>query len=486
VLFAQGELTTALESFDRARAISEEIHDRRALALSLNNAGMVHEQRKDYATALDLYRRSLAVREAIDDRQGATICRYNIGVIHFLRGEYDASLQILDQAVAEAEALGLKEVLRDAHEDLAEYHATLGNYELALEHHREFKRIQDELFDAEATRQLAELRTRHEVERREQEIAALRREQGQQRTIRTITLLSTLLSLVVVLLFYGRTRLLKRANEAIQRENEALELARREQERMAQAELAHVARVATMGELAATFAHEVNQPLTSIVSNAQAARRFLASPDPDREEVDGALADVDRQARRAGSIIKRLREMVRRDEPRREKLDVNQAVQGVEIFARAEARDKGVHLEFTLAPELPSIRGDRVQLQQVILNLVNNSIDAMRDVQPIQERRLNLRTQATEAGGVTITVQDNGPPVDAETVERIFDPFFTTKEEGLGMGLSICHNIVAAHGGAISALADPQGGLTVRVELPAAPDEVEPSKRAELTRKASH
>jgi PAS domain S-box-containing protein len=245
-------------------------------------------------------------------------------------------------------------------------------------------------------------------------------------------------------------------------------IARRQaKQRLAQQqnELAHVARVAAMGELASVIAHELDQPLTAIVSNAEAARYFIQGEQPNLAEANDALKDVVDSAMRAAEIVKRERYLLRKSPLNLESVDLNEAVRDIELFIRAEARQAGAKVVLELVPGLPPVTGDRVQLQQVILNLARNGVQAMRD-QAGDNRELSIRTAADNAD-VTLTISDAGPPADEVLLERMFEPFYTTKTNGLGMGLAISRSILEAHHGRIWAVRSPGGrGISVHVAIP--------------------
>ena len=239
-----------------------------------------------------------------------------------------------------------------------------------------------------------------------------------------------------------------------------------QQVRQAQAELAHMDRVATMGQLASSLAHELNQPLAGILSNAQAARRFIVRDPPDVEEVHGGLDDIVSDARRAAEVIRRTRALLKRGEIRRKPININKVIAGVAQIMQSEVVIRGISLTLGLAENLPLIRGDRVQLQQVILNLMTNGVEAMSDVSE-RQRELEVRTSMSEAEGVQVSVRDRGVGIAAEELDEIFDAFYTTKATGLGMGLAITRNIVQAHGGHLWAKPNPDRGMTFFFTVPA-------------------
>jgi PAS domain S-box-containing protein len=236
--------------------------------------------------------------------------------------------------------------------------------------------------------------------------------------------------------------------------------------RKAQLELAHVARVTTFGEFAASIAHEVNQPLAAIVTNGEVCLRLLGRDPPDLVEVRQATEDVIRDGRRASEIIRRLRALTKKTEPEKLPLDVNDVITGVIPLVRQEMLINRVWLRLELAPHLPRIRGDRVQLEQVIVNLVANAIDAMASgTEGVRE--LVISSRQDERDRAVISVRDSGQGIDPGIAGRLFDAFFTTKPSGMGMGLSICRSIIENHGGSLSASSnDGQLGATFRFTLP--------------------
>ena len=214
----------------------------------------------------------------------------------------------------------------------------------------------------------------------------------------------------------------------------------RERLRQLEADLAHIDRVSMMGELAASIAHEVNQPLTGIVSNGSACLRWLAGDEPNVEEAREAVRDIVRDGKRAGEVIARIRALTKRTAPPRARLDVNETIREVLAIIGDEAKRKSVVIRTQFADDLPPVSGDGVQLQQVVLNLVMNGMEAMSSVGE-RERQLSITTRNIDQDRVQVTVQDSGTGLDPNTMARIFEPFFTTKSSGMGMGLSISRSI---------------------------------------------
>jgi PAS domain S-box-containing protein len=248
-------------------------------------------------------------------------------------------------------------------------------------------------------------------------------------------------------------------------ERKALESSMRRHREM-EMELAHANRVATMGQMSASIAHEVNQPIGAAVTNAHAALRWLGATPPNLEEVRQALNRIVTNGNRASDVLSRIRVFIKKEPPRKESLDVNQAVQEVEALTRGEAMKNRVAVEMRLAEGLPVIQGDRVQLQQVLLNLIINAIEAM-SASDAGTRRLVISSAKAEPNDVAVEVQDFGPGFPPANTEQIFQAFYTTKPAGLGMGLSICRSIVEAHGGLLRAAAGRPTGAIFTFTLPA-------------------
>jgi signal transduction histidine kinase len=224
-----------------------------------------------------------------------------------------------------------------------------------------------------------------------------------------------------------------------------------------------------MGQLTASIAHEVNQPIAGIITNCHAALRWLGRETPNIDKARAALERVIRDGTRSADVIRRVRAILKKGPLRREYFDINDAVEEVIALTRAEAGKNGVRIETRLDQRLAQARGDRVQLQQVILNLVINGIEAMNGAGE-GPRELLVKTATADADGILISVHDLGPGLDPMNAERIFESFFTTKPGGLGMGLSICRSIIEAHGGQLWATASVPRGAVFQFTVPAGSD----------------
>jgi len=237
-----------------------------------------------------------------------------------------------------------------------------------------------------------------------------------------------------------------------------------QQIRQQHAELAHFARLSAMGEMAARLSHEINQPLESIAAFADGMSLRLKGADIDRDELSGAVDRIAADAHRAGEIIRRIRKFVRKRDVDHVPVDTNELVREVVRFVEYEAAGRRVSIKLALADGLPKAKGDPVEIQQVILNLVRNAFDAS-DRVPADKRICAVRTRRLDDGMVELTVEDAGPGISESLQQQVFEPFYTSKEEGLGMGLAISRSIVESHGGRIAAGPSPLGGAAIRITL---------------------
>jgi PAS domain S-box-containing protein len=262
----------------------------------------------------------------------------------------------------------------------------------------------------------------------------------------------------------------KSANPADQVTGVVIDVSERKSEQIEaeqqRSQLTHLTRVAILGELSGAMAHELNQPLAAILSNAQAAQRLLERDPPDLEESRAIMADIVADDLRAGEVIRRLRTLLKRDEGRQERLDLSALTSEVLQLARSELVTHQVALETGLDSELPAVIGDRVQLQQVFLNLIMNACEAMRETPP-QQRLLTVTTRESKGHEVEILFTDSGPGIADDMAGQLFEPFATTKPQGLGLGLSISRAIIAAHNGHLRAQNGSGGGATFSIRLPA-------------------
>ena len=239
-----------------------------------------------------------------------------------------------------------------------------------------------------------------------------------------------------------------------------------EEARQHQADLAHMARLSTVGGMASGIAHELNQPLAAIVTNSQACIRMLDSGMTDTGKLADILERIAGQADRAANIIRQLRRFVRKEEPERTRIQVNRLINRVVVLFEPEAHNANVEIKLELAEDLPSVSAQHIQIEQVILNLCRNAIEAMSEVAPGISRQLTIATSANDEGGVMVSVSDTGPGLSDEVRDRLFDPFVTTKKKGMGLGLSISCGIIESHRGKLFAEPGTEGGTTFCFVLP--------------------
>jgi len=224
-------------------------------------------------------------------------------------------------------------------------------------------------------------------------------------------------------------------------------------------------RVSVMGELAASLGHEITQPVASARNNARAALNFLVRQPPDLDELRDALGCIVDDTDRAGNIIDRIRDHIKKAPPRKQHFDLNEAINEVIVLAQNAINRNGISAQIHLAERLVPVQGDRVQLQQVVMNLILNAVEAM-DAVEAGARELSISTEQTQTHSVLVAVRDSGPGIDPENLEHVFEAFYTTKSSGVGMGLSICRSIINAHGGRLWADANQPRGAAFRFTLP--------------------
>ena len=232
-----------------------------------------------------------------------------------------------------------------------------------------------------------------------------------------------------------------------------------------QSDLAHITRVTTLGELAASIAHEVNQPLAAVITNSEAGLRWLNREVPDTAEVRAAIERAMSQAHRASEVIRRIRALSRKTDPQYVSLDLPEVFEESITLVQREIQRQRVNLTVEMDDPVPTVRGDRIQLQQVIINLVMNAVQAMSGVQD-GRRELRVQLRHSDEEGVVLHIQDSGPGIAEQNMANLFDPFFTTKPNGMGMGLSICRSIIESHGGRIWASSEPGQGAVLSFALP--------------------
>jgi signal transduction histidine kinase len=453
-----GDLAKARASFAEGLSIARGREDRTGIATSEDHLGMLDEEAGDFPAARAAFGRAIALRRELGDRQGLALSLTNLASVVGKEKNPAAAERHLAEALELARQLAIPELERDALELRSRQRAAQGAFESALADTRAAKELQEKIFSEKSGRQLAATRALFELERKDHEIEALKQEKNLQRIATVALVMASLLLLSIVVLLWSRNRLQAQKNQA-------LEAAQRLASDAARAELAHLARVAGLGEMAAAVAHELNQPLAAIITNSQMAASLLEHRTPDIGELAEVVEDITLGARRAWELLRHLRELARKGEIKKEPVEMGALLEETVTIAGAEARLRLVALELDKPPEPLWVEGDRVHLQQILLNLVQNGIDAAAGEAP-EHRRLTLEMKA--AGKVVeVAATDFGKPVESEVLERMFEPFYTTKFDGLGLGLAICKRLIEALGGELWVRRNPQRGLTVGFRLQA-------------------
>lgn len=465
-----------LDRFDEARAElgralaeAESIGDLSGVATAEDHRGLLLREAGRTDEARVAFERALELRTRIGDRPGTAAVLEHLGAAAADLGDYDAAVERLEAAIALAAELDVPQLERDAWLRRAEVEQRRGDFAAALEAFRRYHEVHARLVSDASSRRLAEMRALLELAKKSGDIERLSRERANQRTLLAALAVALVLLAAVVVLLWSRSRLEDRARREIESRNEALRHAHEELERSSQAEVAHLARVVSLGELTAAVAHELNQPLSAILTNAEVASSMIEKGRAEPAEVRAAIDDIALGARRAWEVLHHLRRLARRGEVERERVALGEiAAEAIEI-AGAEARMRATELLVEGPRHGPEVLGDPVQLQQVILNLLQNAITASAEAAP--PRRVRLRA-GCEGGRAVLAVEDAGPPVADEVLGRLFEPFFTTRAEGLGMGLAISRRLVEAHGGRMWARRreSDAGGLVVGFDLPLAPE----------------
>jgi len=255
-----------------------------------------------------------------------------------------------------------------------------------------------------------------------------------------------------------------------QKAEDGLKAALKESERMREelANLAHLNRVSTMGELAASLAHEIKQPISAAMTDARTCSRWLTRDHPDLAEAQNAASRVVKDVARASEIIGRVRSRFKKDSLQHEEVDINELIQEMIALLRGEASRHSILIQSDISLDLPPIMADRVQLQQVLMNLMLNSIEAMKSMNT--PGKLTIKSQQDDSGQLLISVMDTGVGIPPEKTEQIFDTFFTSKPQGTGMGLPISRSIIVSHGGRLWAVSNPESGATFHFTLPTQPN----------------
>ncbi len=465
-LLQMGRLSEAHELFTNADATAQRVGDEATLATAEDNIGRVLLAQGEPQQAKDVFERNLERRRRLGDPLGTATSLVHLATAVADLGEPAIAERDLQRALDLVRELQVPQLERDIHQNLAELQERQGDLQGAIQSLQRYHEIHAQMISEAGSRRLTELNAMFEMEKKNAEISRLNQDRIIQRNYLTGLIGATLLLAIVVILLWSRNRIQVRAARVIADKNTELSRAHDDLERASRAEIAHLARVTSLGEMTAAVAHELNQPLAAILTNAQLAAATIPTDGDDGEELQATISDITLGARRAWELLHNLRNLARRGDFERRPLDLREVlVQAVEI-ASAEARLHAVSIDLETAPDPLPVNGDPVLLQQVVLNLLQNAITAMASVEnSAGPKRVNV-IGARDDGKIRVSVTDSGPVVDDEVLANLFRPFFTTRDDGLGMGLAISKRLVEAHDGRISARRAGAQGLVVSFELP--------------------
>jgi len=465
-LIRLGLLDEARERFVSAHDIASRIGDDATLAVAEDNIGRVLLAQGQPTSAKKSFERGLELKRRLGDRLGTATSLIHLSTVAAQVGDLAEAENDLRAALDVVLDLHVPQLERDIYENLAEVQERQGDLSGAIASLRHYHELHAAMISDSASRRLSEMTALLEVEKKNAEIARLTQVRAAQRN-RVVGLVgATLLLAIVVVLLWSRNRIQVRAARAIADKNLELSRAHDELERASRAEIAHLARVTSLGEMTAAVAHELNQPLAAILTNAQLLDGMIPSDDRDGDDLGATVSDITLGARRAWELLRNLRNLARHGEVERERLDLRETLEVAVDIARAEARLRGVSIDLETSAEPLTVDGDPVLLQQVVLNLLQNAIAVMADVgdDGVPKRVVVVGTE--NDGKVRVSVTDGGPAVDDEVLANLFRPFFTTRDDGLGMGLAISKRLVEAHDGRIWARRAGERGLIVAFELP--------------------
>ncbi len=467
-LMQMGRLDEARELFSDAYGTAGRVGDEATLATAEENLGRMRLAQGEASQARELFERSLERRQRLEDPLGTATSLIHLATADADLGDDAGAERILLQALDSVRELQVPQLERDIHQNLAELRERRGDFKGAIESLQRYHEIHARMISDAGSRRLAELNAMFEMEKKNAEISRLNQDRIIQRNYLTGLVGATMLLGIVVVLLWSRNRIQTRAARVIADKNTELSRAHDELDRASRAEIAHLARVTSLGEMTAAVAHELNQPLAAILTNAQLAAAMIPDESDDGQELEATISDITLGARRAWELLHNLRNLARRGEFERRPIDLRAVLEQAVEIARAEARLHEVSISLDQPDDELLVDGDPVLLQQVVLNLLQNSIAAVTDQEDNEISRTVAVTAKTGAETVTVSVEDSGPGVDDEVLANLFRPFFTTREGGLGMGLAISKRLVEAHDGRIWARRPGVGGLLVTFELPIA------------------
>jgi signal transduction histidine kinase/Tfp pilus assembly protein PilF len=467
-LFQMGRLEEAHDLFLEAFEISTRVGDEATLATAQDNVGRVFLAQGAPQQAREVFERNLERRRRLGDPLGTATSLVHLATAIAELGEFANAESALEEALGLVREVQVPQLERDINESLAELRERRGDLQGAIRALRRYHEIHARMISDAGARRLAEINAMFETEKKTAEIFRLNQERRIQRNYLAGLVGVTALLVAVVILLWSRYRIQTRASRVIADKNRELEKAHDELERASRAEIAHLARVTSLGEMTAAVAHELNQPLAAILTNAQLAAASIPADGDDAEELEATVSDITLGARRAWELLHNLRNLARRGEFERRLLDLREVLgQAVEI-ARAEARLHEVTIVLDQPDDELAVDGDPVLLQQVVLNLLQNSIAVTAELEDDRPPKVVTVVATRTTDNVNVSVMDHGEPISDDVLANLFRPFFSTREDGLGMGLAISKRLVEAHDGRIWARRAGDRGLVVAFELPLA------------------
>lgn len=465
-----GNHAVALEYLKKSSAIFREMDAKQRYSYTLNNIGEVYADMKDYRRAQEYFSKSLEIKEAIKDRMGTAFTLINIGRSQRNLGQYNAAIQTLLRALRIAGEINIKNEIRNTYKELAETFEALKNYPKALEYYKKYKDVNDSIFNEENNKKIAELHTQYETEKKEKEIAILKKNREiqqlalvKQRNLKIFFFIVFILVLILAFVIYIRYRLKIKVTRELSKEIEDRKKVR--------AELLKSQKLEAVGILADGMAHDFNNLLTIIIGNLSLAEEDLYE---NREEAAKNLKAAEKASLQASELSQKLITLSRGGWmfPRETALS--------DILASAMNYDPGIKplvQNFAIPPGLKPVYGDERQLRQVIYNLLKNAAEATNEPKPVTIRANNIfldkknNFSLKEGHYVKVSITDSGRGIPPDQLGKIFDPYFSTKgdvtQKGRGLGLAICYSVISKHNGHITVKSKPGKGTTVEIYLPA-------------------
>ena len=532
-----GEFDKALDYYQKALALRLDLNDNKGIASSYNNIATIYQEREEYKEAMELYFKALKINDEMNNQHWKSVNLNNIAFIYYLQGSYEQALDsysrsleikrirndkrgilhtignissvyrqmrnlekainFMEQSLNLAEEIGSKTHILNCYRDLAEYHALTGDYQTAYKYKNSYIALNDSVFTQEKIAKIAEIQTKYETEKKEQEIEILTKNNEiqelkihSQKQMRNLLIVILVLFLLLVFFLIVRYRKNLIMNKILKLQKSELEEAKRQIEEIninlekrvetevkirqdEQQKAIEQSRLAALGELAAGIAHELNQPLHSIAFAIDNMSIALAEQDADEKYLQKKIANLSQDVERMKRIIGHIRTFSRKQlETEKEAFNINQSIANALDMINEQYAQHRIRVQFTAAPDLPETMGNLYRFEQVVLILLSNGKDAVEEKSKSAEEeyqmKISIKTYLAEKD-ICLEFADNGSGISAENLEKVFNPFFTTKQPGMGtgLGLSIAYGIIIDMDGRIEIESDLQKGTKVLISLPA-------------------